>query len=221
MAKFTDLTGEKFGRLTVIRRLENDKHRNSRWSCKCECGEIVNVLGFCLKNGNTKSCGCFMFDEASKRHIKHGHVTKGKSSPTYRTWINMIQRCNNPNASYYSYYGGRGINVCERWMNFENFLEDMGERPSKNHSIERKDSNGDYCLSNCKWGTSQEQGRNRSIQNNNKSGYKGIYKVNKTGKWTAAIGVSKKTIYIGSYEILEDAVQARKKAEQEYWGKSS
>ena len=92
--------------------------------------------------------------------IKHGHGRKGKRTRTYQSWSHMIQRCTNPNYKYYYLYGGRGIIVCKRWMKFENFLEDMGEKP-KGLSLDRKNNNKNYCKSNCRWATPKQQARNK------------------------------------------------------------
>lgn len=95
-------------------------------------------------------------------HASHGHTLDQKKSPTYQSWKGMIQRCTNPKAQGYQHYGGKGVTVCERWRRFANFLEDMGERPSKGHSIDRKQSSGNYEPANCQWSTSIEQHRNTS-----------------------------------------------------------
>ncbi len=110
------------------------------------------VQGSHLKSSNTKSCGCL--------HIKHGHNCRNKRSKTYGTWRGMIKRCTNPNYNEYKYYGGRGIKVCEAWMKFEGFLQDMGERPP-NLTLDRIDNDGNYCKENCRWHTWKEQNRNR------------------------------------------------------------
>lgn len=154
MPKIIDLTGKRFGRLIIISRASNDKCHNKRWLCRCDCGRGKIVRCNNLTSGHTKSCGCL-----NKKIItKHGYSQNNK---TYRSWINMIQRCTNPNDQAYNYYGGRGIEVCERWRNsFPNFLEDMDESPGYGYSIEREDNDGNYCPENCIWATHKQQNRN-------------------------------------------------------------
>jgi len=160
--RFLDLTGIKFGRLEA---LSIDYSKNTKyiyWLCKCDCGKKVSVKNYNLLSGNTKSCRCLsiLTNKENKTNIKHG-LSRSKE---YKTWCGMKTRCYNPNDSYYNRYGGRGIKVCGRWLNsFENFLEDMGKRPSPKHSIDRINNDGDYEPSNCKWATGVEQIRNRSI----------------------------------------------------------
>ncbi len=145
----TDITGKKFGRLTVIKYVSKNVKGNYRWSCVCDCGKEKIIIGDNLKNGHTQSCGCLRIEQLAKRSIKHGHNSRNKMSSTYKTWASMVQRCTNPNDPSYDRYGGRRIFVCSRWSTFENFLEDMGERP-ENKSIDRIDNDGNYCKSNCK-----------------------------------------------------------------------
>ena len=155
-----DLTGQKFGRLVVLRFVGKDKWGQSRWSCVCNCGVEKIVRGNSLKSGATKSCGCLQKEKLIKRLTKHGHSTRTTMSKTYSAWHSIIQRCTNANNMGYQDYGGRGITVCKRWMKFENFLEDMGEPPSAKHSIDRIDNDGNYCKSNCRWATSKQNSRN-------------------------------------------------------------
>lgn len=145
---FKDLSGEKFNRLTVLK-FSRRRGANYLWECLCECGAKSIVDGFRLKTGRIKSCGCL---KCSK--------TKTKKN-SYRSWYCMVERCTNKENIGYQDYGGRGILVCHRWLIFENFYEDMGNRPSLKHSIERKDTNGNYEPSNCIWATPSEQSRNK------------------------------------------------------------
>ncbi len=163
-----NLIGKKFERLVVLKRMDSDRNRNSRWLCRCDCGKEKIIIGRNLKNGNTKSCGC-LYREGN--NTKHGHSTRTKMSKTYSTWQGMIQRCTNPNNKRYQDYGGRGIKVCQKWLKFINFLEDMGEPPSNKHQIDRIDNDGNYCKENCRWATSKEQ--NRNSRNNRLITYKG------------------------------------------------
>jgi hypothetical protein len=156
-----DLIRRRFGRLIVVRRVDNNKWGNSRWLCKCDCelGTEKIILGCHLQSNHTQSCGCLQKEKLIKRSTKHGHAKRGEKSKVYRSWLSMVQRCINPKDEKYCIYGNRGIMVCEHWMKFENFLEDMGEVPS-GHQIDRINNNGNYCKSNCRWATRKQQMRN-------------------------------------------------------------
>ena len=154
-----DLTGQKFGRLTVINREENDNRGRARWRCKCECGNIVVVASSSLRSGHTVSCGCYNRDKCIERHTTHGM----SNTRLFRIWCGMKERCNNPNNTRYENYGGRGISVYEDWKDFLKFKEWAEKRGySDELSIDRIDVNGNYCPDNCRWIPMIEQSNNRT-----------------------------------------------------------
>lgn len=146
------LVGRKFGYLTVLNRVDRDS-KNSYWRCRCDCGAEVIRSRPNLRRHPKASCGCQL--------AEHGHCAGYKNSPTYTSWQGMIQRCFNKKHIVYEYYGGKGITVCGRWMKFNNFLADMGERPEGRTLDRYPDNAGNYEPSNCRWATRSEQNRNR------------------------------------------------------------
>lgn len=150
-----DITGQVFGRLTAMTPVGSGAG-GVRWRCICSCGKESVVSCAVLISGATRSCGCLREELRGSKQRTHG-MTK---TPTYVVWQAMRARCYYEKHPHYSNYGGRGIAVCDEWKDsFENFLADMGPRP-EGKTLDRKDSNGDYCKGNCKWATRREQNRN-------------------------------------------------------------
>lgn len=144
--------GDKYGRLILLETFVESGRR--KWLCRCDCGTEKVILQQSLLTGNTKSCGCLQM----QARFSHG----GCYLSEYGIWLGMKARCYRATSRGYEHYGGRGIIVCERWRNsFENFFEDMGSRPSKNHSLDRIRVNGNYEPANCRWATSSEQHNNK------------------------------------------------------------
>lgn len=153
------IVGARYGRLVVVGQSKRrGSSRNILWRLACDCGNETLATPSNVKSGNTESCGCLrsILTSLRKRKARHYHRA------LHVVWEGMKQRCHNPNNSKYSYYGGRGITVCERWRDsFEAFLADMGERPTPKHTIDRKDNDGHYCPDNCVWATRMQQTHNR------------------------------------------------------------
>ena len=153
---FKDISGSKIGRLTVLEFGGRSESGQSMWNCKCDCGNTLSVAAGNLQSGHTISCGCYR--EEIRPTLAATHRLAG--TPEHNSWAGMKQRCLNPKCHKYPSYGGRGITVCERWMTFENFLSDMGNRP-RGTSIERKNNDGNYEPGNCIWATPKQQANNR------------------------------------------------------------
>lgn len=173
MSKFIDLTGEKFGKLTVVERKGTDKHGGALWLCKCECGNEKLTTSNHLRMGKCSSCGCLQTAHMKElgKAKKHGYA----NSDIYKRYHNIISRCFNPNVYSYTDYGSRGITVCERWRNsFEAFYDDVSKLPhfgEKGYSLDRIDNNGNYEPNNVRWATKKEQ--NNNTRNNHYITYNG------------------------------------------------
>lgn len=179
------MTGERFGRLTVLSRCDKDEMKYSH-KCKCDCGRIINVRTDSLKSGNTKSCGCLQRELATDRFLKHGMY----KTPEYHAWQSMFQRCENTKHPCYKDYGGRGISVCEEWGSFDTFLLDMGMKPSSDYSLDRIDNNQGYNKDNCRWAT-------RSQQNSNTRSSRLLTHCGKTmtlSQWSSERGIHPETL---------------------------
>ena len=152
-----ELTGQKYNRLFVIKRDSlPETGKQIYWKCLCDCGNISRVDSWSLRNNKIKSCGCL---QTENRYIADHTIHGYYNTPTYHTWEGMKQRCLNPEATRYPDYGAKGITVCDRWLDFQNFLADMGERP-EDHTLDRINPFGHYEPSNCRWATRKVQANN-------------------------------------------------------------
>lgn len=148
-----DMTGQIFWRLKVLEFHSNSKRGAKKWLCQCECGNTVIAERTNLVKGSQRSCGCLR----AENNVVH-NMSK---TPVYTNWSNLKARCGRPSHKDYKHYGGRGIELCDRWQKFENFLEDMGMPPSRKHSVERISNEGNYEPGNCRWATHIEQSNNK------------------------------------------------------------
>lgn len=200
MKKLPDniLLGTKYNRLTIQEYMGTKNHKRM-YKCLCDCGNTVVLALSAVRNGYTKSCGC-----ARGQH-------KQSATRLYHIWTGMKQRCNNKNCSIYYKYGGNGIGICKEWKN--EFMEFYKWAVSHNYNdsltIDRIDSNGDYCPENCRWATPYEQNCHLAALKTNKSGYTGVSWSKKENKWQCVISIANKSRRIGAYKTQKEAVEAR------------
>lgn len=185
MNHLIDLSGQRFGKLTAECRTRNSGIK-TMWQCRCDCGNLKAVWSHCLKSGATTSCGCRR-GEANRERATHGM----SNTKPFNVWAGIIKRCTQKGSQNYHRYGARGIRVCARWRKFSNFWEDMKSGYSEGLQIERRNVNGNYEPSNCKWATRSEQANNKT--NNVFVEVNGTRKT--VAQWAREIGVSEQAIH--------------------------
>ena len=188
MGKFVDLTGQRFGRLTVLDRVGSAGGGSATWRCLCDCGKETIVLSSSLRRGATRSCGCLSAEKTVERCYKHG----GTNTRLYRIWSGMIERCHNPNHKGYKNYGARGIAVCDAWKSsFAAFQEwALSNGYSEDLTIDRKDNDKPYCPENCRWLTLSAQQHHK--RDNHLITYNG--ETHNIAEWVKITGIKRGTI---------------------------
>jgi hypothetical protein len=183
---------------------ENSNYKKQFGIYLCHCGNEFETNTASVKSGHTKSCGCTRYENARKASTKHNLT----HHPLYNIWNAMINRTTNSTHQSFSNYGGRGIKVCERWINVANFIDDMYPSYIDGLTIDRIDNNKGYDPSNCRWATKSIQSQNtRVIRTNNTSGYRGVTWNKLAKKWKATISVSNKSIYLGYFNSSIEAAK--------------
>ena len=207
------VVGDTYGRLTITEDI-GVVGGDRRVVCECSCGtENFQVLLRSIRHGETKSCGCLQ-KEVNQSRVKHNQTC----SPTYYSWQAMKTRCLNPNSDNFQNYGGRGITVCERWLNsFENFLEDMGERP-EGMTLDRVDVNGNYCKDNCRWTTNSLQVFNRRKYGNASSKYIGVTKSVDGRYWRVSLSKDRVVVFTDQFSTELEAALAYDEACLMFYG---
>lgn len=189
MGQLKDLTGKRFGRLTVISRAEN-KGIQTRWNCHCDCGNITCVFGSALRHGHTKSCGCIWYENIQNKNKTHGL----SDTRMYEIYYSMKKRCRNKRSKAYKNYGGRGIKICDEWLGkngFINFYEwSINNGYSDELTLDRINVNGNYCSENCRWATYETQANNRRTNHNLE--YRG--QILNIKQWSKLTGIERSTI---------------------------
>ena len=197
-----DETGTKYGRLIVVSKAVSKFHKVSRWLCTCACGNEVIVTRSNLTSENTKSCGCLALESSKKNGsvVKHGL----RSHPLYSVWNNMLERCNNPHHERYADWGGRGISVCDEWLDVTTFVTwARASGYTEGLRLDRENNDGNYEPSNCRFLTTAENNQNQRKRCTNTSGYTGVKAHGNC--WASSCN----STYLGAFATKEEALKVR------------
>jgi len=211
--------GHEFGKLTVVEEESNfiteGGYPYLRYKCQCECGNFVFARKSQLKSNRVVSCGCIIRTKDGTIHERHEHY----GTQIYQSWFAMKSRCLDTNNNAYENYGGRGISVCDKWLSFSGFYEDMGSSYIENYSIDRIDNNLGYSKENCRWSDIDTQAYNKRLSSSNKSGKTGVCWKKNTSEWRVKFVEPKtKVQIIKAFKYIWDAIYYRMLLEQKYHG---
>jgi len=206
--KIKDLTGQTFGRLKVIKRDGSNSAKKATWLCQCKCGNTVIVVGYKLRRTDTQSCGCLRREKIKEgANTSHGFSRHGRRHSLYACWQSMKKRCTNPTDSGYINYGGRGIKVCDQWMqSFENFRDDMLPTWREKLELDRINNDGNYEPTNCKWSTRSENGKNRRVKAEQQSKYPFVSYIKRGNRWKFERSFSSKEEAEAFYLKIKDSL---------------
>lgn len=200
MSRIIDLTGKRFGKLTVVKRVESATNGSSQWLCRCDCGNEIVLPYYTLKRRTRDNCGCI---EKPHFNTKHG----GSNTALYNMWKLMIYRCENPKNNAYKYYGARGLSVCEEWHDFLVFKKWVDDtKPDGEYTLDRIDNNKGYSPSNCRWASKSTQANNR--RSNVQIDYNG--ETHNLMEWSSILGFDYKRVHNRMYKLgwtFEQAIQ--------------
>lgn len=213
MSSKIPMIGKRFGKLLVTGEAGLSERGTYKYECLCDCGAVSIKNGTELRCGKTKSCGCL---KGIGRNKKHG----GSGTKLHIDWMEMKRRCvlSANNIKKYPYHAGKGIKVCDEWVdNFAVFRDwSMENGYEETLSLDRINNDGNYCPENCRWVNSQIQSLNKTMYSNNKTGHKGVYYLKNDNKYAVEIYLNNRTLSLGRYSDLEDAIKVRRKAEEKY-----